>query len=42
MDKGVLTAHTVGALSVEGYLAVLEISRTGCEHVARHLRSAMS
>ena len=42
MDKGVLTAHTVGSLSVEGYLAMLEITRTGCEHIAKHLRSVMS
>ena len=35
-------AHTVGCLPVEAYLAMLEISRAGCEQIAKHLRSAMS
>ena len=42
VDKGVLTAHMVGDVPVESCLTMLEISRTGCEHIARYLRSVLS
>ena len=42
MDKGALTVHTVGSLTLPAHLTILEISRAGCEKIAEFMTASIA